>query len=436
MLPLAIPIALQNLLSASFRLVDTLMIGRLGDTAIASVGLAGNVSFLVELVGFGLASGSSVFMAQYHGAGNDKGIRKSYACAILCGLPIAIIAVALALNFPTELMRIITDEAPLISEGSNYLRYCSFSYIGIILGLVTAATLRSTENVRLPVISSCISAVLNAILNYGLIFGQFGFPELGVSGAGLATSISSLANPIIMLSVSYFQRNILRAPIREFIQIRDFIAPYLRRVFPVLCNEIFWSLSVVGMNMVFGRMGGDNYAALTVYRTIENVVFVFFVGICNACNILVGMHIGAQKIEEAKSLAKQFLLFVPILGAILGIITFALRVPILSLFDMTESARSTAMLLILIFAFDVGPRNIPYLTVVGIFRAGGDTKIGLMGDLLVNYGLVLPCAIVAGLVLELPFVLTYLLTLIADDLVKCIIYLPYFFKMKWISPID
>ena len=149
-------------------------------------------------------------------------------------------------------------------------------------------TLRSTERVRLPMISSGICAVANAVLNYLFIFGCPGLEPMGVAGAGLATAITSLMNPLIIYVVSLIQRNILIAPARQLFALRGFLGTYWKRVLPVLCNEMFWSLSIVALNMVFGRMGSDNYAALTVVRTIENVVFVFFVGICSACNILVG----------------------------------------------------------------------------------------------------------------------------------------------------
>ncbi len=435
MLPLAIPIALQNLLSASFRLVDTLMIGQLGDTSIAAVGLAGNVSFFVELIAFGLASGSVVFMAQYHGAGNHSAIRRCYSCALLYALPISIAILTATLFFPNQLMTIVTDDPLLIAEGSKYLQYCCFSYLGIMLGLVTSATLRSTENVKLSMVASGISAVSNAILNYTFIFGNFGAPEMGVAGAGLATTISSLINPTIMIIVSIAQKNVLYAPIKEYLKLDGFFKVYTKKAFPVLFNEIIWSLSVIGLNMVYGRMGEDNYAALTVYRTIENIVFVIFVGICHSCNILVGMRLGAKRVEEAKSLAKQYIAFIPIVGTIMGVLVLLFRNPILGLFDISVSAHETAQILLFIFAFDVTIRNIPYISVVGIFRAGGDAKIGLVGDLIVNYCMVLPCAILAGLVFELPFVLTYLIAIAVDDIAKCLIFLPHLFSMKWIKSV-
>ena len=270
LLPLALPIALQNLLMTSFRLVDTLMIGRLGDVSIAAVGLAGQASFLVELVAFGMASGSAVFIAQYHGAGDLDGIRRTFGATILFGFPFGLIATLVCLLFPEEIMVLFTDDPALIAEGARYLEYACWSYLALAVYQSMCTTLRSTERVRLPMISSGICAVANAALNYLFIFGCPGLEPMGVAGAGLATAITSLMNPLIIYVVSLVQRNILIAPARQLFALRGFLGTYWKRVLPVLCNEMFWSLSIVALNMVFGRMGSDNYAALTVVRTIEN----------------------------------------------------------------------------------------------------------------------------------------------------------------------
>lgn len=435
LLPLALPIALQNLLMTSFRLVDTLMIGRLGDVSIAAVGLAGQVSFLVELVAFGMASGSAVFIAQYHGAGNTDGIRRTFGATILFGFPFGLIATLACLLFPQQVMLLLTDEQPLIEEGARYLEYACWSFLALAVYQSMCTTLRSTEQVRLPMISSGICAVANAVLNYLFIFGCPGLEPMGVAGAGLATAITSLLNPLIIYITSRVQRNILIAPFGKLFDLRGFLGPYWKRVLPVLCNELLWSLSIVGLNMVFGRMGTENYAALTVVRTIENIVFVFFVGICSACNILVGKYIGEGEHDAAKLCARRFLWLVPVFGVALGALVVVLRGPVLGLFDISEAAQHTAGVMLLFYAVDVSIRNIPYLCVVGIFRAGGDTRIGLIGDVAVNYGLVLPAVLLCGLVLDVPFLWTYVIMLAVDDIGKLLLYLPRFASMKWIQPV-
>ncbi len=434
-LPLALPIALQNLLMTSFRLVDTLMVGRLGDLSIAAVGLAGWASFLVELLAFGMSSGAAVFIAQYHGANNKAGILKTYGTMLLFMVPMGLLFTVGVALYPEFVMKLFTEDTALIAEGARYLRFACVSYVSLTVNLAFSTLLRCTEQVHIPMWTSGFSAALNAVLNYIFIFGAFGLPAMGVAGAGLATAISSLANPILMLIISAYRKTVLIAPFKQIFALKGFFKEFWGRALPVLLNELFWSFAIIGVNMVFGRMGTDNYAALTVERTIEGLVFVFFVGICNACNILVGKSIGAGNIEQGKDYARRFLAFTPILGAITGLMIVALRHPLIGLFDLSDAASSTAKALLLIFAIDCCVRYIPYVEVVGIFRAGGDTRIGLITDVVSHYLFILPAVVIAGLLFKLPFLTTYIIMLAVDDVSKLIITIPYFRSMRWVKPI-
>ncbi|HWQ96659.1 MAG TPA: MATE family efflux transporter [Clostridia bacterium] len=434
-LPLIIPIALQNLLMTSFRLVDTLMVGRLGDVSIAAVGLAGWASFFVELLAFGMSSGAAVFVAQYHGANNKDGMLRTYGMMLLFMVPLGLVFTLGVGLFPAQVMQLFTDDPALIAEGVKYLQFACVSYVSLTINLAISTMLRCTEQVKIPMITSGIAAGLNAVLNYIFIFGAFGLPAMGVAGAGLATAISSLINPILMFVISYMKKNIVIAPIKKIFAIKGFFKTFWSRALSVLLNELFWSVSILVVNMVFGRMGTDNYAALTVERTIEGLVFVFFVGLCNACNILVGKAIGAGDHAQGILYSRRFMVLTPIIGVLAGLLIVALRYPLIGLFDLSETAKHTARVLLVIFAIDAVVRYIPYVEVVGIFRAGGDTKMGLIIDLLCHYVFITPAVILAGLVFKLPFITTYVIMLVVDDVSKLIISIPYYRTMKWIKPV-
>ena len=434
-LPLIIPIALQNLLMTSFRLVDTLMVGRLGDVSIAAVGLAGWASFFVELLAFGMSSGAAVFVAQYHGANNKEGILRTYGMMLLFMVPLGLIFTLGVGLYPKFVMGLFTDDSVLIAEGARYLQFACISYLSLTINLAISTMLRCTEQVKIPMITSGIAAGLNAVLNYIFIFGIFGLPAMGVAGAGLATAISSLINPILMLVISYVKKTVVIAPFKQIFAVKGFFKPFWNRALPVLLNEFFWSISILIVNMVFGRMGTDNYAALTVERTIEGLVFVFFVGLCNACNILVGKSIGAGDHEQGILYSRRFMVLTPIIGVLAGLVIVALRYPLIGLFDLSEAAKHTARTLLVIFAIDAAVRYIPYVEVVGIFRAGGDTRMGLIVDFVCHYAFITPAVILAGLVWKLPFITTYIIMLAVDDLSKLIITIPYYRTMRWIKPI-
>ena len=273
-------------------------------------------------------------------------------------------------------------------------------------------------------------------MNYILIFGHFGFPALGARGAGIATAISASFGPLIVIAVSLIRRNVLIAPIRSVFRLKGFFLPFWKRSLPAFLNETLWSLSVVVINTIFGHMGAENYAGLSTVRTIENLVFVFFVGVCHACNILVGKHIGAGDEPGAKWIANAFLVLTPIMGLALGAVVLVLRGPVVDLFRISETSKSVARALLLMYAFEIGFRNMPYIAVVGIFRAGGDTRIGFFGDLAVQYLIVIPVAALLGLVLKCSFVTTFVVMQLCDDVAKNLIYFIYYRKGRWIRPVS
>ena len=436
MLPLAIPIALQNLLMASFRLVDMLMLGQLSGDALAAVDLASQISFFVDLLSFGVSSGCAVFLAQYHGAKNTDGIHRVMGVALVTLVPAGILATLLSVLFPHAIMQMLTNDESLRSIGVSYLSVAAFSYIAIVVNSILSTVLRSTEKVHLPLIASGTAAALNALLNYALIFGHFGLPALGARGAGIATAISAATGPVILLIVSILKRNVLIAPLKKIFDIKRFFLPFWKRSLPAFLNETLWSLSIVIVNMIFGHMGKENYAGLSTVRTIENLVFVFFIGICHSCNIIVGKHIGAGDESGARRIANSFLILTPLSGFVLGMIVLVLRGPVVDLFQIEDSSKAVARALLLMYAFEIGFRNIPYIEVVGIFRAGGDTRIGFFGDLAVQYLVVIPIAAILGLWVKLPFVTTFVIMQICDDIAKNLIYFFYYRKGNWIKPVS
>ena len=436
LLPLAIPIALQNLLTNSFQLVDTLMIGKLGDTAIGAVGAAGRVSFFAGIVIFGVCSGGAVFIAQYWGAKDIAGVRRAYGLITLITTAFAALLSLLCFIFPTQVLSILTNDADKIADGAEYLRIACFSYIGIALSQCFGTALRCTEKVKLPMYVSFASVVLNALLNYTFIFGKFGAPELGIVGAGVATTVSALLNPILLLLFSIRSGNVLTSKPRDMFDFSGgFVGRFIRRAYPVVLNELFWVTGMTIYDMVYGRMQPTDYTALTVFRTIESLSFVLFMGVCNSCNVVVGMAVGEGDYHRAKLDAARYLLLVPAIGTVMGVIMILVRAPILSLFDISAEAAYKASVLLLIYACEMSLRNIPYMSICGIFRAAGDTKSGLYFEMGDYYLFAIPLTIVLGLVVKLDFLWVYLIMLLAEDVPKSILCMWRFLTFKWIKPV-
>lgn len=433
---LAIPIALQNLLSSSLAIIDNLMIGRLGDIAVGAVGVSAQVAQLVNIFLFGITSGGTIFAAQYWGKKDFEGIRRTYGLVMISCTVVSLIAAILITAFPKVVLGFYTNSQAIIEEGSKYLQIAGFSYVGIAVNLGFCTILRSTEEVKLPVISNLVSVAVNVIFNALLIFGLFGFPKLGIRGAAIATVIASLVNPIFIFTVSYLKKYVLRASFRQMFTFpKGFAGKFFSISLPVFFNEAMWALGVAGVNMVYGRMGESNIAALTITKTVENLAFVLMIGLCNACGVMIGKNIGEENYEKAHCYAKRFTLLVPALCVLIGGSIILLRPPILSLFSLSEEAKHAAMILLLVFGFEMPLRNIPYISIVGIFRAGGDTKKGMLFDVSFLWSLSLPVAIVLGLVLKWDFLLVYPLVLLVEDIPKSFFCIRHTLSGKWMRSV-
>ncbi len=435
-LSLAIPIALQNMLTASFSLIDTLMVGQLGELALASVGRAGQWSWLLNMATFGITSGAAVFVSQYWGENNKKGIHRTLGIALAACSLISIIFTVLALFIPDKIMYIFTQNADAISLGVTYLRYACFSYPAVALSAVLSTVLRSTENVKLPMIVASFSTVANAIFNYLLIFPA----GLGVKGAAIATVISSWLGVILLLLFSLIKKNIIIAPPHVIFSItRESLVEFFKKATPVMLNETMWGLGTVTYNIIFSNLGDEAYAAITIVKTFEQITFCFFIGLCNACCVMLGKAIGAGEILRGVRDAKRFNVIMPITSLIVGALVIIFRSPLVSLFNIGEQVSAHTLELaewiLIIYGVWIAVRNTPYLLVVGVFRPGGDTMMGMKVELLVLWAFAVPLTAVAAFVLKLPFLAVYAIMYLLEDIPKAIIFIRHYISNKWIIPV-
>lgn len=439
-LKLALPIAVQNMLVSSYVLVDTLMVGQLGDVALSSVGMAGQWNWLMNMIVFGVCSGAAVFFAQYWGVGDKKGIHRAYGISLSTVFLISLLFFLSGLLFPKFVIQIFNRDPAVVTMGTSYLKIAVYSYLAAAVNTLFCTLLRSTEQVKLPMYVSLFTTVLNAGLDYALIFGKFGLPELGIEGAALATCISAWSGPVALMAVSAFRRNMLIAPLKElfgfsFLEIKLFF----QKAAPIIFNEGMWGLGTLCFNIIFSNMGYEYYAAVTILKTFENIAFVFFVGMCNACSVMVGKSIGAGKIKRAVSDARRFAVIIPVMALLLGVVVILLRAQLVGIFNMNDNITQTtidsAMTILLIYGLHIGIRNIPYVQIVGIFRSGGDTSKGAKYDLICLWLISLPVTFVSAYFFHLPFPVVYALMYVCEDYVKSILCLKHFKSMKWIKPV-
>ena len=439
-LRLAIPIALQNLLISSFSLIDTLMVGQLGDVALSAVGMAGQWSWMLNIALFGVISGTSLYISQYWGVRDIDGIHRTYGIALTSAVLIAAAFALSGLLIPGGIVSIFNRDPAIIDAGTAYLSIAALSYPAVAMSNILSTVLRSTERVKLPLAVSGVTAVFNAFLNYALIFGKCGLPAMGVRGAAWATVISSWMGPLLLLLLSAFQKNILiTSPVRIFHFTRAQIGAFYRRAAPVILNESMWGLGTLIFNIIFSNLGYEYYAAVTIHKTFENIAFVFFVGFCNACCIMVGKSIGAGKVERAVLDSRRFAMLIPAVSLVIGALIILFRAQLVSLFNLggniSELTQQTAQWILLIYGLELPMRNIPYIMIVGIFRSGGDTVMGMKLDLFSQWILSIPATFLAAFVFDLPFIAVSAIMYLCEDYLKSFLCLRHFFSERWIQPV-
>lgn len=435
-LKLAIPIMLQNLLTTSFSLVDTLMIGWLGEEALAAVGFGAAWNNLVNVFFFGLASGAGIFFAQFWGARDRAGIHRALGLSISGTLIIALLATLVTGLAPRFLMTLFTDDPAAAALGADYLRVVAFTYPALGASLLVGTLLRCTEQVKLPLLGAAAGVAVNVFFNYVLIFGHFGAPALGITGAAIASLISAWVNLAVILIGCRLGRNIVVAPLSALFSFdRSFARYYVKVCSPALANEILWGLGVTVLSMIYGHIGTTEFAALTAFRTIDNFVTVLFISISGAATTLVGKRVGAGEYDLAYEEARTLSVWTPFVSLFFSAVVILLRAPIISIFQLDPEPHALAMSLMLLAAAELPIRYIPFVQIVGIFRAAGDAKIGMLLDLLGVWIISVPVAAICGLVLHWPFLLVYGLVVFADGGVKSIFCIRRFRSRKWIRPV-
>lgn len=429
---ISIPIALQNLVVTSLNMIDTVMIGQLGETEIAAVALSNQVFFLLMLFLFGVGSGTTVFTAQYWGVRDVKGIRASMGIALLLGLSGATLFTCAALVIPEVVLGFYTADAAVIELGRDYLQIVGVSYVATALTVVFSLVLRSTGNVRLPLYVSLVSLVVNTTLNLLLIFGLLGFPALGVRGAAIATTVARSLEVIVLLVLVYRGREAAAGRIREFFGFNSaFLTRFLRIASPVVLNEIGWSLGMTMYMVVYARMGTDVVAAFNLAETVARLSFVVFMGTASASAIMIGNTIGAGKRADAERYARRILVLVPLLGVLFGAGVIAVSRWIPLLFRVSPQVRLMLRQLLVVLGAILAVKATNMHVIVGLLRSGGDTRFSLFVDVGILWLVGVPVAFVAGLILGLPVWLVYLLTG-SEELFKAVLGVHRVVSGRWI----
>jgi putative MATE family efflux protein len=430
---LMVPIALQQLIIASLNLVSIVMVGQLGETAVASVGLANQVLFLFQLLLFGAGSGSAIFIAQFWGTRDLRNIRRVLGICLGIGLIGAFLFSSIALLAPELALSVYSTDPAVIALGSEYLRTVGLGYIAVAVTTSYSVALRSTGNVRLPVAVSIVSLSLGALLNYALIFGQFGLPTLGVQGSAIGTTAARFIECALLLSIVYSSGSVAAARLKEMLVLDTvFMTSVLKTILPVTANEILWSLGVTTYNLIYGRMGTESAAAVSIAATIENMALVVFSGLATACAIMIGHRIGAEEEGRAYEYARRFALLTVLGGIVIGSGIFLSADFVLGFYKIADTSYQLARNVLSVISLFLCIRASNMLFIVGILRAGGDTRASFLIDVGSIWLIGIPAAVVGAFVLQLPVYWVYVLAM-SDEATKFVAAALRVFSKRWIN---
>lgn len=434
MIAIALPIALQNLIASSVNMLDTLMITSLGKESLAAVGLANQIFFFYSVTMFGISTGSSIFIAQFWGKEDSKNIRRILGLALFIGTGLGIVFTLAALFVPEHIMRIFSKDPEVIRLGVEYLKVVAFSYIITGISFSYEIASRSVGQAKMPMVVSFISFMTNALFNYLLIFGKFGFPKLGIRGAAYGTIIARAVEFGLIMYFVYSEHGPLAGSIKEMTDWNSaFVKKYFKTAYPVILNEAMWSLGTVMYSIAYAKIGTVAAASVQILSTVENIFMVMVFGVANSCTVMIGNKIGAGEEEVAIEYANRYLIISIILGLTLGAALFFSSDFIIGIFgNLTPEMHSTSKKLLTVLSAVLFVKSFNASMIVGVFRGGGDTKFSMILEMSAVWLVGVPLAFLGALVFKFP---VYYVTAMVymEEVLKAIIGIPRVISKKWVT---
>ena len=429
---IAIPVALQSMLQSSFSMIDQIMVGQLGEKSISAVEIAGKPGFIYSVVVGAVCTIAGIMISQYIGKKDRESEEKSICVNFLVMMLTGIAFFFISRMFPLQFIRLFTNDARVISEGSVYLGIIGWTFIPLGITNIFGAAIRCRGKSSWPLYVGFVSATLNTGLNYCLIFGNYGMPMLGVKGAAYASVISQVAGAVLII-VMFFR---LYGRIRYSVSLgKENYWQYLSMLIPIVINEFLWSVGQSINTFVYGHMSTDELAGMSLTGSLQGLTIGALSGIAQAAGILVGKRLGEGQYDQAYQESKKLCVY-GFIGSILFSVTImALKTPYVHLFNVSDDVRAIGLALLTAFAVLMPIKVLNMILGGGIIRSGGRTKYIMMIDMLGTWLIGVPIALVTGLVFKFPIVWVYFM-LSQEEVVRFIISIFMFKSRKWMNTIE
>ncbi len=424
------PMAIQNLIVAAVTSADVIMLGYVGQTAIAASSLAGQIQFIIVMVATGLSSGLVMLAAQYWGKKDVQSIKILHGAALRISASFGIVFTIGAMFFPELLMKIFTNEEPLIKEGARYLRAVSLSYLFFSISQIFQAGFKSIERVKSVTIITTVALLLNIGLNAVFIFGF----KMGIIGVGIATTIARFIEMVLCIIYARTQKDVSFKISNIFTFNKVLNIDFIKFSLPALGNELVWGAAFATYSVILGHMGEDIVAANSVVNVIRQLASIMCFGMAYGGAVVLGKTMGSGDMELAERNAKR-LVRSTILAGVAGSILLLCCFPIMPLLaELTPAAAHYRDLLMFINAFSITGAAINTVLICGIFRAGGDAKFGFIMDCISMWVVSVPLGLLAAFVFKLPPIWVYFI-LYLDEFEKMPVVVIHYLKKGWLKNI-
>ena len=424
------PIAAQNLISAAVSSADVIMLGFVGQTAIAASSLAGQIMFIMIMIATGLSSGLVMLAAQYWGKNDVKSIQILHGTALRISASAGLIFSVATMLAPKALMHIFTTDAALIETGASYLRAVSLSYICFSISQIYQAGFKSIERVKIVTIITTVALLLNIVLNAVFIFAL----KMGIVGVGIATTIARIIELIFCMIYASTQKDVRFKITNIFSYNKVLNLDFIKFSLPALGNELVWGAGFSMYTVILGHLGEDIVAANSVVNIIRQLATVLCFGMAYGGAVVLGKTMGSGDLALAERNAKR-LIFSTILTGAAGSVLLLCCYPIMPLLaHLTDTAAHYRNILMFINAASIFGASVNTVLICGIFRAGGDAKFGFIMDCISMWCVSVPLGLLAAFVLKLPPLWVYFI-LYLDEFEKMPVVIIHYFKKKWLRNI-
>lgn len=427
-------IMLQSLLTCSVNFADNVMIGNYSELAMNGVSLANQIQFLLHMLTMGVTNGLGVLAAQYWGKKQTEPIKKIFSAAFMFGVGFSFLLAVAVIAAPHAVLGLLTDKQDIIATGSQYIvimgfTYCIYTFTNLMLGM-----LRSVETVKIGFYVTGVSLVVNISLNYALIFGNFGCPELGVKGAAYATLIARIVEFLVVsIYVFVFDKKI-KLRIKDIFAVdKNYLRDYIKAGLPLICSNVSWGIAMTVQTAILGRLDLDAvFGANNIAATLHQVVSVFYCSTSSSASVIIGKTVGERDYPRVKNYAKKLQVIFVISGLVSGALMFLSRNQIISLYNVAPATAELAEIFICILGFSIMGSCYEAPCLCGIVSGGGDTKFVFINDIIFMWGMVLPLSFLSAFVFKWPIPVTFFL-LKSDQITKCIVAVFKVNRFKWIK---